>query len=43
VPRVLRDGAIPFDKLVEVVPNIQPFTLAQPLLPGLPELSAKPE
>jgi len=43
VPRVLRDGAIPFEKLVDVVPNIQPFTLAQPLLPGLPELSAKPE
>jgi tRNA A37 threonylcarbamoyladenosine synthetase subunit TsaC/SUA5/YrdC len=39
VPRVLRDGAIPLEKMREVVPNIQPFVLAQPLLPGLPELS----
>jgi len=40
VPRVLRDGAIPFEKLREVVPSIEPFVLAQPFLPGLPELPA---
>jgi len=43
VARVLRDGAIPFEKLREVVPHIQPFVLAQPFLPGLPELPAGPE
>jgi L-threonylcarbamoyladenylate synthase len=37
VPRVLRDGAIPFDKLREVVLGIEPFVLAQPSLPGLGE------
>jgi L-threonylcarbamoyladenylate synthase len=37
VPRVLRDGAIPFDKLREVVPGIEPFVLAQPSLPGFGE------
>jgi len=42
-PRVLRDGAIPYEKLREVVPNVQPFELAQPLLPGLPELTATQE
>jgi tRNA A37 threonylcarbamoyladenosine synthetase subunit TsaC/SUA5/YrdC len=42
-PRVLRDGAIPFEKLREVVPNLQPFVLAQPLLPGLPELTPAQE
>lgn len=40
VPRVLRDGAIPYERLREVVPNLEPFVLAQPLLPGLPELPA---
>ncbi len=43
VPRVLRDGAIPFEKLRDVVPTIQPYVLAQPLLPGLPDLPANPE
>jgi tRNA threonylcarbamoyl adenosine modification protein (Sua5/YciO/YrdC/YwlC family) len=38
VPRVLRDGAIPFEKLRDVVPTIEPFVLVQPFLPGLPEL-----
>jgi L-threonylcarbamoyladenylate synthase len=38
VPKVLRDGAIPYEKLREVVPDIEPFVLAQPFLPGLPEL-----
>jgi L-threonylcarbamoyladenylate synthase len=42
-PRVLRDGAIPFEKLREVVSNLQPFELAQPLLPGLPELTSAQE
>jgi L-threonylcarbamoyladenylate synthase len=40
VPRVLREGAIPFDRLREVVPTIEPFMLAQPILTGLPELPA---
>ena len=43
LPRVLRDGAIPFEKLRDVVPNIQPYVLAQPLLPGLPDLPANQE
>jgi tRNA threonylcarbamoyl adenosine modification protein (Sua5/YciO/YrdC/YwlC family) len=42
-PRVLRDGAIPFERLREVVPHLEPFTLAQPFLPGLPELPAVQE
>jgi tRNA threonylcarbamoyl adenosine modification protein (Sua5/YciO/YrdC/YwlC family) len=37
VPRVLRDGAISVERLREVVPNIEPFEVAQPLLPGMPE------
>jgi tRNA threonylcarbamoyl adenosine modification protein (Sua5/YciO/YrdC/YwlC family) len=40
VPRVLRDGAIAVEKLREVVPNIEPFEVAQPLLPGMPETVA---
>lgn len=40
VPKVLRDGAIPYEKLREVVPTIVPFTMSQPFLPGLPELPA---
>jgi tRNA threonylcarbamoyl adenosine modification protein (Sua5/YciO/YrdC/YwlC family) len=40
VPRMLRDGAIPFEKLREVVPTLEPFVVVQPFLPGLPELSA---
>src|SRR5258705_4632038 len=43
VPRVLRDGAITWEKLRDVVPNIEPFVLAQPFLPGLPALPAAPE
>jgi len=43
VPRILRDGAIPYERLREVVPHIQPFVLAQPFLPGLPEISANQE
>jgi len=43
VPRVLRDGAIPFEKLCDVVPDIEPFSVAQPDLPGLPELPAAGE
>jgi tRNA A37 threonylcarbamoyladenosine synthetase subunit TsaC/SUA5/YrdC len=43
VPRVLRDGAIPFEKLREVVPNIEPFVLAQPHIPGLPDMPATQE
>ena len=43
MPRVLRDGAIPLERLREVVPNIEPFAAAQPLLPGLPELPAGQE
>jgi L-threonylcarbamoyladenylate synthase len=42
VPRILRDGAIPLEKLREVVPKIEPFELAQPFLPGLPALPAAP-
>jgi L-threonylcarbamoyladenylate synthase len=42
IPRVLRDGAVPFEKLRDVVPNIQPYVLAQPLLPGLPDLPDQP-
>jgi hypothetical protein len=38
----LRDGAIPLEKLREVVPKIEPFELAQPFLPGLPALPAAP-
>jgi len=40
VPKILRDGAIPYEKLREVVPHIEPFVLAQPYLPGLPEMPA---
>jgi tRNA threonylcarbamoyl adenosine modification protein (Sua5/YciO/YrdC/YwlC family) len=43
VPRILRDGAIPLERLREVVPNIEPFAAAQPLLPGLPDLPAGQE
>jgi L-threonylcarbamoyladenylate synthase len=43
VPRILRDGAIPFEKLRDVVPNIEPFVLAQPSLPGLPDIPANQE
>jgi L-threonylcarbamoyladenylate synthase len=43
VPRVLRDGAIPFEKLRDVVPDIEPFSVSQPDLPGLPELPAAGE
>jgi L-threonylcarbamoyladenylate synthase len=43
VPRVLREGAIPFERLRDVVPDIQPFVAAQPSLPGLSELPATPE
>jgi hypothetical protein len=35
---VLRDGAIPFEKLREVVPDIEPYVMAQPELPGLPDV-----
>jgi L-threonylcarbamoyladenylate synthase len=42
-PRVLRDGAISFDRLREVVPDIEPFVLAQPFLPGLLELPSGQE
>jgi tRNA threonylcarbamoyl adenosine modification protein (Sua5/YciO/YrdC/YwlC family) len=42
-PRILRDGAIPYDKLVDIVPNIEPFELAQPLIPGLPEMTPTQE
>jgi tRNA threonylcarbamoyl adenosine modification protein (Sua5/YciO/YrdC/YwlC family) len=42
-PRVLRDGAIPYEKLLDIVPNIEPFELAQPLIPGLPELTPTQE
>jgi tRNA threonylcarbamoyl adenosine modification protein (Sua5/YciO/YrdC/YwlC family) len=43
VPRVLRDGAIPLEKLHEVVPTIAPYEPAQPALPGLPELAENQE
>ena len=43
VPRVLRDGAIPFERLREVVPDVEPFAVAQPHLPGLPEIPAGQE
>ncbi len=42
VPRVVRDGAISFDRLHEVVPDLQPFTVAQPFLPAMPQIAATP-
>jgi tRNA A37 threonylcarbamoyladenosine synthetase subunit TsaC/SUA5/YrdC len=39
VPRVLRDGAITFEKLRDVVPSIEPFVVAQPEIPGIPDLA----
>jgi tRNA threonylcarbamoyl adenosine modification protein (Sua5/YciO/YrdC/YwlC family) len=40
VPRVLRDGAIPFEKLRDVVPSIEPMSALQPPLPEPAETSA---
>jgi tRNA A37 threonylcarbamoyladenosine synthetase subunit TsaC/SUA5/YrdC len=37
VPRVLRDGAISFERLREVVPSIEPFEDIQPQLPDMPD------
>jgi Sua5/YciO/YrdC/YwlC family protein len=37
VPRVLRNGAISFERLREVVPSIEPFEDTQPKLPDMPE------
>jgi tRNA threonylcarbamoyl adenosine modification protein (Sua5/YciO/YrdC/YwlC family) len=37
VPRVLRDGAIGYERLREVVPGIEPFILAQAYLAELPD------
>jgi tRNA threonylcarbamoyl adenosine modification protein (Sua5/YciO/YrdC/YwlC family) len=38
VPRVLRDGAIPFEKLREVVSSIEPAPSVRPELPDEPDL-----
>jgi len=39
VPRVLRNGAISFERLHEVVPSIEPYEDVQPELPDMPDVA----